>query len=366
MESIACAICDQDQTVSLFASRGFNIVKCRKCGLCYVNPRCFNVEIDDYFEGPYQSSVQDGDALRADVEFVYSEILGNLTTYLRPGRLLDVGCAMGHFMALARKAGWKVHGVECSRFAAEYGRKRWGLPIQQVCDLRDAHLPENHFDACVLMEVAEHLPYPRITFTEVFRVLKPGGMLYVTTPNFSSFSALLQLEDWEVVIPSGHLYYFNAGSLGTLLTSIGFTRLIELTSPADFEDELDAVRAAGNLRIDRATLKETRRQVAVEDAGKLFNGRSEGLIMCAVKPRSEHETASASLRYSGQLPNFDGRLVRASGPEMEGRKVYLVRNGRKHWVRTFDWLHEHGMQIEQTIPVAREILDCILSGPDLD
>jgi hypothetical protein len=112
MESITCAICDQDQTVLLFASRGFNIVKCRKCGLSYVNPRCFNVETDDYFEGPYLSAVQDGDALSADIEPVYSEILGNLSTYLRPGRLLDVGCAMGHFMALARTAGWQVHGVD--------------------------------------------------------------------------------------------------------------------------------------------------------------------------------------------------------------------------------------------------------------
>src|SRR6202035_501111 len=114
MESINCAICDQDQTDVLFASRGFNIVKCRRCGLSYVNPRCFNPETDEYFEGPYLSVVQDGDALRADIESLYSEILRNLTTYLRPGRLLDVGCAMGHFMALARKAGWKVHGVECS------------------------------------------------------------------------------------------------------------------------------------------------------------------------------------------------------------------------------------------------------------
>jgi hypothetical protein len=129
---------------------------------------------------------------------------------------------------------------------------------------------------------------------------------------------------------------------------------------------LDAVRAAGNSRIDPATLKEIRRQVAVEDTGKLFNGRSEGLIMCAVKPRLGYETASASLRYSGQLPNLDGKLVSASGRGMEGHKVYLVRNGRKHWVSTVDWLHEHEMQIDQAALVGREVLDCILSGPDLE
>ena len=366
MESVSCAICGEDNAAFLFSKWGHNVVRCRHCGLSYVNPRNFRVESDDYFRGPYLSTIEENGTLKSGIEHLYSAVVNNLNTYLAAGRLLDVGCAMGHFMAFARGRGWSVHGVECSRYAADYGRERWGLRIQPVCDLREARLPDNHFDACVLIEVAEHLPYPRVTFTEVFRLLKPGGMVYVTTPNFSSFRAMLQREDWQAVIPTGHLYYFSADSLGKLLTSIGFIQLINLTLPARLDSELDSARGNGTLRMGPTDLAEIRRQAAIEDDTKLSNARGEGLVICAVKPRSEHDVIGASVRFSGSSPGLDGRLVRVPGDDVEDQKVYLVREGLKHWVTTVEWLHNHGMRLEETIQIEREVLDSILTGSPLE
>jgi hypothetical protein len=190
-------------------------------------------------------------------------------------------------------------------------------------------------------------------------------MLYVTTPNFASFRSLLQRGDWPAVIPTGHLYYFADDTLRKLLTSIGFTRLINLTLPAHLDSELDSVRANGGLQISRTDLEEIRQQTAIEDATKLSNGRGEGLVMCALKPRSERDVIVASLRSSKLMPVLDDKLVRRSGESVEDQKVYLVREGRKHWVTTVDWLHKHGMRLEQTVQVDREVLDNILTGPSL-
>src|SRR5262249_34587072 len=162
---------------------------------------------------------------------------------------------MGHFMAFAREQGWNVYGVECSRHAADYGYKRWGLGIQPVCDLREARLPDNHFDACVLIDVAAHLPYPRVALPEVFRLLKPGGMVYVTTRNFGSFRSLLLREEWPAVIPSAHLYYFADISLRKLLACIGFTEVLNLTPPADLDSELRLVQTASHPRVNRSDLE---------------------------------------------------------------------------------------------------------------
>src|ERR1700691_5904318 len=106
METVVCATCRGDRTNVLFCKWGFNIVQCQNCGLCYVNPRIFNVESDAYFNGPYLASVEEDGSLKPGIAQIYSNVLNHLNTYLRPGRLLDVGCGMGHFMVQARRGGW--------------------------------------------------------------------------------------------------------------------------------------------------------------------------------------------------------------------------------------------------------------------
>jgi SAM-dependent methyltransferase len=364
MKTIACAICGEHNSAFLFSKWGFNLVQCRRCKLTYVNPRNFRTETDDYFEGPYLESVECDGKLRPAIQVLYSEILRNLSMQLVPACLLDVGCAMGHFMVFARDRGWNVQGVECSRHAAAYGSRRWGVRIQSVCELHEARLPENSFDACTFIEVAEHLPHPRAAFTEALRVLKPGGMIYITTPNFASFRSLVQRENWKTVIPTGHLYYFTAESLSKLLEMIGFTRIANLTAPADFASELEASRTDGGVRLSEPELTRIRSETAAEDAPKLTNGRAEGLVICAVKPHSGAE-ATASLRYSGPLPPLENKLVRVPSPTPEDQKVYLIRGWRKHWVTSVEWLHRHGRRLEETVEVQREILNTIFPGPPL-
>ncbi len=366
MESVNCVICNEDNTTFLFPKWGHRIVQCARCGLTYVNPRNFNVESDSYFQGPYLSTIEENGVLKPGIDYLYSQITNNLGTCYKPGRLLDVGCAMGHFMAFARERGWNVYGVECSRYASQYGRNRWGLRIMDVCDLQEARLPEKHFDACVLIEVAEHLPHPRATFTEIFRLLKPGGMVYVTTPNFGSFRSLLQREDWHAVIPTGHLYLFSAETLSALLASIGFTNTINLTNPEGFDTVLKAVHANGGVRVSAAEIDALRNRVAQEDAGKLSNARGEGLVMCAFKPLHGRDVTAASVRSSVPVWQFEGKLVCSSGTSAEDQKVYLIRGGLKHWVISAEWLKQNGMRIEDTIQLERETLDGILGGAAIE
>lgn len=365
METVACNLCGQNDAAVLFSKWNHNIVKCRRCGLVYVNPRSFAIEGDDYFRGAYLSTIEDNGLLKPGIEHIYRGVIQNLSTYLRPSRLLDVGCAMGHFMVYARQYGWDVRGVECSSYAAAYGREKYALKIYPVCDLREARFPSSHFDACVLIEVAEHLPHPRQTFTEVFRILKPGGVLYVTTPNFGSFRALLRREEWTAVIPTGHLYYFTAASLGRLLELIGFIDTVDLTSSADFAAELEAARTSGGVRLQSDELENLRRQVIQEDADKLCNGRGEGLVLWALKPRLTQDGIMASLRTPQPLDNLEGKLVCTPGTSPENQKIYYVRHRRRHWVTSADWLTKHGMRLQDTIQVSQEDLNSILEAPPL-
>jgi SAM-dependent methyltransferase len=361
MEHVVCANCGQDKTTVVLTKWGHNIVRCDNCGLAYVNPRTFAVEADTYFEGAYLSTIEQPDGkLISGIKGIYAGILANLATQLRPGRLLDVGCAMGHFMVEAREAGWQVHGVECSQFAARYGRQRWGLAIQSVCDLPDARLPPAHFDACVLVEVIEHLPFPRATLAETFRLLKPGGVVFMTTPNFSSYDSLLLRENWMPIIPSGHLYYFEAASLTKLLEGIGYEAITDLTDPADLNHAI-AKTSSSPLGVAPEVIERVR-SIADSDRLALCNGRDERLVMWAQKPFDAGATTRASRKASISAPYLEGRLVRVPGDSSEDQRVFLVEKGRRHWVTNADWLANRGLRLEDTIEIDREILAAIFEG----
>lgn len=363
MEEVSCAICGGSGTEPLFTKWGLTIVKCQGCGLVFVNPRGFSIESDEYFRGPYLETIEQQGVLRSNIEYLYNRTLEHLETLLEPSRILDVGCAMGHFMVYARNRGWQVHGIECSAYAGAYGRERWGLPIQSVCDLRAANLPGHYFDACVLIEVIEHLPNPDEVLAEVCRLLKPGGVVYLTTPNFASYRALAERDSWSAVVPTGHLYYFTPDSLHQLLRKAGFSETVNLTDGADFEHELGLIPV--EKRPAESELQRLRLNCDAEDQGKLVNGRAEGLVMCAMKAFGNAAALLAKRRRLRSSHTLDGRLVTTGGDSAEGRKVYLIHDGRKHWVMSTEWLNRRGISLTDTVQVDSATLRTMLTGPTL-
>jgi SAM-dependent methyltransferase len=360
-ERVACNICGSGETRLVFQKWSFRIVRCVECGLVYVNPRAFRIEPDDYFEGPYLSTIEKDGKLDSGIATLYGEIIYNMGNRVAQGKLLDVGCAMGHFLGFAKRYGWEVEGVECSPYAASYAAEHFGAVVHPVCKLEDAHLQKDFYNSCVLVEVIEHLPDPRSTMTEVWRVLQPGGLVYITTPNFDCYRSLLLREEWNAVIPIGHLYHFDAASLEKLLTSIGFSEVENLTGPAEFAAELEFARKSGHFKLSDEELA---------GIGELAgpSGRGEGLVMCARKPWDLQGREAPPLPVSRQVfkTSFEGCLVRRPGDTPEDQKVYFVENGRKRWVTTSEWIVAKGMNWPGDVQfITAEELDVILPGSPL-
>jgi hypothetical protein len=187
-------------------------------------------------------------------------------------------------------------------------------------------------------------------------------MLYITASNFSSFRALLEWEDWSAIIPTGRLYYFTADSLGRILRAAGFERIINLTPPASLETELEAIRRAGRAPLPDDLVNAVRQKCATEDARRYVDTRGEGLVMCAIKPRSLYSPLKASLRFTEPMIPLEGKLVSSAGQSADDQKVYLIYEGRKHWVTSVDWLQRHSMSLNQTVQVDGELLQSIWSG----
>jgi len=192
-------------------------VKCRECHLVYVNP----IEKASRINGNY-SEMKNSDVsiVRANRLRATKAQVKLIRKYKSNMKLLDVGCGEGFFLFNASKAGYITRGVELSQDAAKYAKREFGLDVE-VGLFEEMQFPENHFDVVTLWVVLEHVPYPLATLKETCRILKPGGMLAVSTPNIGGMLAkILRRRWWE--IRRVHINQFTTGTLMDIVQNAGF------------------------------------------------------------------------------------------------------------------------------------------------
>lgn len=137
-------------------------------------------------------------------------------------RLLDVGCSSGAFLLSARKLGFQVEGVEPSADAAETARSM-GLQVFNGF-LEQARYPDASFDAVTLIEIVEHVRDALALLRECARILRPGGVVLITTPNAHSWTARSMGHRWagfSLNAMGGHISFFSPHSIGVLATRSG-------------------------------------------------------------------------------------------------------------------------------------------------
>ena len=205
--------------------RGYRIGACRACGHSFVAQEVSEAVLtaayaEDYYGGGdgggYENYLGRLDSRMAG----FRERLASVERYVRPpGSVLDVGCAVGLFLRVAQERGWTAIGVERSTWAADYGRRTWGLQI--LLDMRDAVRPTG-FDLVTMWDVVEHLEQPRHVLEQAHSLLREGGYLALSTVNSSSLGARRAGRAWRHLVPPLHLQYFTKASLFDLLRRTGF------------------------------------------------------------------------------------------------------------------------------------------------
>lgn len=137
------------------------------------------------------------------------------------GRLLDVGCGSGAFLALMRDLGWMVQGIELDGRAAALARQQFNLDVAEG-PLEQAGFADNSFDAVNVSHVVEHVYDPGRLLRECRRVLRPAGKLIVTTPNINSMGHRVFRDAWRGLEPPRHLYVFSPDALKHCVFGLGF------------------------------------------------------------------------------------------------------------------------------------------------
>jgi len=239
LEEVVCNLCGADEyevihspryeiarpddIVNIFRSSGDEIlidqlVRCRQCGLQYLNPRLKqDLVLKGYSAGTDETFISQVAAR----ERTFAKCL-DIIEDMRPqrGRILDVGTAGGSFLGVAKQRGWQVAGCEPNAWLSEWGSQRYGVPIH-AGTIFDMGLADASFDVVTLWDVLEHTPDPKAVLSECHRVLRPDGLLVVNYPDIHSLVARLMGRKW-VFLLSVHLYYFTLETIRHMLEQTGF------------------------------------------------------------------------------------------------------------------------------------------------
>ncbi len=274
---LSCLLCGGEDCVRLweatdkkFHGQGrFRYVTCLACALVFLNPRPDDEELKQYYPdhvttvtgnaaGSCRKQVRqwlkrvvaeewygysagqkrkDGllrRAARKGMAYPLRPLLSQVPRHRPDGRVLDIGCGSGGYLAFLAGLGWTCYGIEPGANSRAYGREVLGLRIQEG-PLDSCRFPDSFFDVVTMWHVIEHLCDPVNTLREVRRILKPDGLLMLRTPNVESWEARLFRDNWYGLDPPRHLFLTSPGTIRAMLERAGFqvTRLFYQYHPTD-------------------------------------------------------------------------------------------------------------------------------------
>jgi 2-polyprenyl-3-methyl-5-hydroxy-6-metoxy-1,4-benzoquinol methylase len=226
---VPCNLCGSDQRHPHCPENGLGLVKCPQCGLVFVSPRAnprqlYALYDETYFRNNDSGTVGYTDYIKdeANIRKTFAGRLARLERFIKPGRLLDVGCAAGFFLSEAHKRGWQVEGLDVSGFAVDYVKRCLGLDARQGT-LSELDFQPESYDAIAMWDVIEHVPDPKAYFRKAAELLHPGGVLALAAPDVDSLPARLTGKRWVgYKLAEEHVYYFSATTLSRMLNDVGF------------------------------------------------------------------------------------------------------------------------------------------------
>jgi SAM-dependent methyltransferase len=221
-----CELCASvTEQSALYSVRQCVIYRCDACGLgsTEVPPKVNVLDLytESYFRGGQTDGYGDYLASEAVLRREFQRSVATLRRFVPAGgRILEIGCAYGFFLAEAQPY-FEGVGVEVSAAAVEHGR-RLGLDIRQGVVTAEMLNHLGKFDAVVMLDVIEHLDQPAATIRLLASAVRPGGVIMISTGDFGSALARVMGRRWRLMTPPQHLFFFSKPTLSGLLRQSGF------------------------------------------------------------------------------------------------------------------------------------------------
>lgn len=213
-----CLICNSSSLSGVGNYLKGRLVKCNDCNFHFAVDIPTTEELIAHY-----NKYERNDYLSPITIKRYHEILDSFEPYRKTNRLIDVGCGIGYFLTEAQKRGWEVYGTEFTDEAIAICKNK-GFNMQQGV-LNTADYEAGSFDIVTSFEVLEHINNPIEEIQKFNNLLRKGGLLYFTTPNFNALERYYLKENYNVVSYPEHLSYYTKTTMNGFLTKHGFDKV---------------------------------------------------------------------------------------------------------------------------------------------
>ena len=229
---VSCNVCGAlvpARAAPVFVKDGFEVVRCPRCRLLFRRELPDAAGVAAIYSDAYFRRPEDDTSGQGYDDYLLEEELHRLNARARvralrrhvaTGSLFDVGAAAGFFMDEARRVGWDVHGADVSGTMSAYGRDVLGLDVRTATF--DAAAVAGPFDCVTMWDYIEHATDPLGDLRHAHDVLRPGGVLALSTGDERSLVARASGSRWHLLTPRHHNYFFAAGNLRLACERAGF------------------------------------------------------------------------------------------------------------------------------------------------
>ncbi len=204
------------------------VVSCTGCGVAHLEERLPDSALQQFYSEHYFNSDSSGEKGYCDylrdkplIKRTFHKRLKEIEKFIpSKGKALDIGCALGFFIEVARERGWSAEGLDISEYCIDHIKSegfKGHLGLFQ-----NLQSEENHYDLITMWDYIEHSTTPKQDIEKAYSLLKKDGILIMATPDFSSLPAKLFGNKWMGFKDHEHLYYFSKKDLNQCVESLGF------------------------------------------------------------------------------------------------------------------------------------------------
>lgn len=218
----------------------WNLYQCANCGLLSLWPKPDSELLAAHYPNSYHGYLDENNKSRFR-KYGFARRQRTITKYKSNiEALLDVGTATGDFLQyLKENLTDKIIGIEPIAHAAEIVRSK-GLVVYSD-DLPNIHFSNETFDVITYWDVLEHLENPLEHLHECYKLLKPGGLLLIKTPDPTSAEAKMFKDSWIGFEAPQHIHLFSKELLINKLNTLGFTHVGSEQTGSDYTSFLNSL-----------------------------------------------------------------------------------------------------------------------------
>lgn len=224
LETATCPICGTTAQAEIrYNFNPHNVVVCSSCGLNYLSPRLTQEAILKlYKDEAYYNSNISGQGYDEYLELsdnwikTFTLRLKQVAPYKSSGKALDIGCGPGYFLTAAKNLGFDVYGLDPSDYIVSMAQKSWRDRVKLGL-IETAKYPAETFDLVVAFDTFEHIYEPKGFLAAIHKVLKPNGVLAITTPDPTSMLAKISGKNWVSFKLPEHVFYWSPETIRKIL-----------------------------------------------------------------------------------------------------------------------------------------------------